>query len=250
MTAGQLRVVSWNIREGVPVRDPGGTVADALTEAVHRHGPDVLAVQEAPFDPDGGSPLLDAVAVAAGLPHRLYFPYSPAMHLAGGRAGLALLGREPWSEGVRSLLPNPGLRRTTPDRELVTWEKGMLFGRQSLGGRQVWVGCVHLPPFHLFRTAPDDPSVRGVWTGLASFINALPAGPLVVCADLNSERRSLLMDRLPERPLRSAVTAGTSPIGMAVDDVLFGPEFLLRSSSVRFGFSDHALCAVTLELKP
>ncbi|MDJ0346246.1 endonuclease/exonuclease/phosphatase family protein [Streptomyces sp. H10-C2] len=250
MTTRQLRIVSWNIREGVPVRDPGGTVDDALAEIVARHRPDVLAVQEAAFGPDGGSPLLDAVAPSAGLPHRLYFPYSPAMHVPGAQAGLALLSREPWTASTRSLLPNPGMRQVTEGREMVSWDKGMLFGRLDLGGQEAWIGCVHLHPFHLFGTEPDDPAVRGVWAGLAEFIRELPPGPLVVCADLNSERRSLLMDRLPDRPLQSAVTAGTSRIGMAVDDVLFGPQFILQESAVHYGFSDHALCVVQFELKP
>ncbi|NEC88787.1 endonuclease/exonuclease/phosphatase family protein [Streptomyces sp. SID12501] len=247
---GRLRVVGWNIREGVPVRDPGRPVAEALRADVAPLHPDVIAMQEVPFTPGGESPLLDRVQPLLGLPHRLSFPYSPAMHVDGGRAGLALLSRHAWHEESRLLLPNPRLRHSGPAGELVSWDKGMLFGRLRFCGRDLWIGSVHLPPFHLFGRQPDDPVVRPVWEGLTNFIQALPSAPLIVCADLNTERRDLLGDLLRGRLLRGAIKEGTSRIGMAVDDILIGPELTLHDCRVRYGFSDHALCAVELELKP
>ncbi|MEU4092828.1 endonuclease/exonuclease/phosphatase family protein [Streptomyces sp. NPDC026673] len=245
-----LRVVGWNIREGVPLHDPGRPVAEALAADMAGFRPDVLALQEVAFTEGDRSPLLEEVSRTLGLPHRLTFPYSPAMHLPGARAGLALLARQPWRAEARALLPNPGLRQPTPRGEIVSWDKGVLFGRLRHGASEVWVGNVHLHPFHLFGAAAEDPVADGVWKGLAEFVRALPEGPLLLCADLNTERRDLLLDRLPDRRLTSAITAGTSRIGMAVDDVLLGAGLDLRRSSVRYGFSDHALCMVELEVAP
>lgn len=247
-----LRVIGWNVREGVPQDRPGPSVAEALAADVAVLRPDVLALQEVPFGDDDGdsSVLLDRAAEELGLHHRLTFPYSPAMHVPGARAGVALLARTPWLAAERCLLPNPGLRRATPRGELVSWDKGALFGRLRMGERSLWVGSVHLPPFHLFGTEAEDPRVATVWKGLAEFVGGLPTEPLVLSADFNTERRDLLVDRLPERVLRRSITAGTSRIGMAVDDVLYSEGLGVRRSSVHRSFSDHALCLVEFEVGP
>jgi endonuclease/exonuclease/phosphatase family metal-dependent hydrolase len=243
----RLRLVGWNISEGVPPDSPGRPVAEAIAADAGRFRPDVLALQEVPFEPDGGSALLDELAALLGMPHRLAYEYSPAMHIDGARAGLALLGRLPWRAQTRALLPNPGLRALRRGREIVSYDKGVLVGQVETAAGPLWIGTAHLHPFHYFDTTADDPAVRKVWQGLAEFLLALPAGPLVLSADLNTERRDVLLDALRERPLRGTNTAGTSAIGMNVDDILIGPQLRLLDSQARYGASDHALCSVEVE---
>jgi endonuclease/exonuclease/phosphatase family metal-dependent hydrolase len=243
----RLRVVGWNISEGVPPRDPGRPVAEALAADAGRFRPDVMGLQEVPFGPDGGSSLLDSLQELLGLPHRLSYPYSPAIDPDVSQSGLALLSRYPFDAESRSLLPNPGLRAATAHGEMVSWDKGVLCGRLKVDGRPLWIGAVHQFPFHRFAIGAEDPAVSEVWRGLADFLLALPEQPLILCADLNTERRDVLLDSLPGRPLRSAIKDGTSAIGMSVDDILIGPQFRLHEGQVRYGTSHHALCSVEVE---
>lgn len=245
----RLRVVSWNIGEGVPPRDPGRPVAEAVAADIGLFRPDVVGLQEVPFGPDGGSALLDSLQDLLELPHRLSFPHSPAIHEDVAQSGLALLSRYPFDAESRSLLPNPGLRAeaTATRSGMVSWDKGVLFGRLKVDGRPLWIGALHQFPFHRFDIGAEHPSVSMVWRGLADFLLALPEEPLILCADLNTERRDVLFDPVAVRGLRSGIKDGTSAIGMSVDDIVIGPEFRLHESKVRYGTSDHALCSVEVE---
>lgn len=260
-----LRVSSWNIREGILMNgpdlagpdlagphlaDPDLTAAEALAAEASAQRPDVLALQEVPFDPEGGSALLDTVAATTGLTQVLSCPLSSAMHHRDGRSGIALLSRRPWQAREETLLPNPDLVGGTEHHPVTSWDKGVLAGLLTWQQQQLWLGCAHLYPFQRLGTEADAPAVLPVWQHLANFLLRLGTAPLVLCADFNTERRELLTDLLPERPLRRSIRERTSHRGLAVDDILYDPVLSLNSSSVHHSVSDHALCSVELEVLP
>jgi len=188
----ELVVVSWNVREGLPVEGPDDPewARSAIVDTVRAHDVDILALQEVDFAPDGESPTLDRIRRETGLRHVAARPLSPSSYVPGWSAGLAILSRYPIVDSMVGEFLNPNLVTGT----VRSHDKGFIAA--TLSGpvsEPLHVVCLHAIPYHLFRRDPAEPAFRAVWQDVARAISKFETGPLLVCGDFNASDRDLVL---------------------------------------------------------
>ncbi|WP_327085203.1 endonuclease/exonuclease/phosphatase family protein [Nonomuraea sp. NBC_01738] len=222
---------TWNVREGVaPEGSPGDAILDDIERLLARHPVDILALQEVPFEDDHSAFAREA-GRRAGLPYCLLHRLSPGMHRRGG-SGLALLGRVPFTNAERHVLPNPGLTHGG----MRTFDKGLLIADADLGFARVVVASAHMVPFRRFAREASDPEFTHIWERAAKEIGRRPIGRAFVAGDLNTTRRDLL-----GLPLSATHATG-------VDTILYGGQARMRSTGQFRNASDHPFCVAEFAL--
>lgn len=235
-----IRVVSWNIHEGVPVvsraADPVSEMATVLRDA------DLAALQEVALNSDAKFGAFASIAAGTSLEYHLSFPMSESAMFADRRMGVVLLSKWPLRDARLIKLPNPHLSIKSEGRVLESHDKGLLAARLAINGCDVWFATAHGFPFYLFQRDPREASFVEIWEQFAEALDSLGSLPLLVGADFNTEHRDLLTGRLVRAMSRSIIGTPTYR-GIESDDIIFSAEFSLRKARVVPNFSDHDLCA-------
>jgi hypothetical protein len=197
---GDVRVATWNAREGVPVgaAEPvgDGPSPGALTELVdlvHAQRIDVLALQGVDFAGPGRSAVLAALTGRTPLTEVRSLPLSDSSYFPGRLAGVAVASAYPMDHSVACLLPNPRLAVVRAGKQLTSHDKGLLSCVLDLGDRRVVVASLDMYPFGLFGRSADEQPFAEVWHELAYHLAALDLLPMVLAGAFQTPRRDLIL---------------------------------------------------------
>lgn len=242
MMCAAIRAGTWNIHEGISADGNSTPLQTELISPLEITNLDILALQEVPFGAGNESEILSSIATQTDLRYISTFPLSPSAFHRGIRSGIALASRVPHLLYSRVLLPNPKLHSARPDRDWVSWDKGMIITKMKIDNVSLWVCAFHGFPFHDFGRRAEEREFKRIWRTVADAINQLADSKIIVAGDFNSERRDLLTKLLQRPNITSAVGGATTHGNRSVDDILFDEGLACRSLSVVSGFSDHAFC--------
>ncbi|MFG2061547.1 endonuclease/exonuclease/phosphatase family protein [Micromonospora sp. NPDC048871] len=248
--SGQIRIGSWNVREGLPYpsEDPATRpqALDELVGLIREKSIDVLALQEVDFSFDGESAVLAAILGRTELQYAATLPLSDSSFEAGRQAGVAVVSRYPMA-GIESfLLPNPGLWTERGARRLSLHDKGAVVCSIDFGLTELKVASLHSFPFHRFGRDARDPAFADVWNTISSKLPRWPGSQLIICGDFNTEERALLLDAFSSSMVR-AFDGRPTHFGKEIDDIVFSASLgVAASPRLVSNFSDHDLCLVDL----
>jgi endonuclease/exonuclease/phosphatase family metal-dependent hydrolase len=242
----ELRVGTWNVREGVSADDgrsfdPAAVVGDLDL--------DLLIMQEVPIIP-GNHRGLAKLASRASMRYLRTLPLYGAS-FTGAEAGLASLSRFRITGSHRTYFDPPGLFISVDDGGRVepVQRKGMLRITVDLPELKGSLNVLNLHqfPFSRLKAAPTAAKFGHLWDTVRSvFADTSATGPTVLAGDFNTSNRSLA---LPSPAYRRAIGDRPTHEGFAADDILTSPGLSVLATETLSNPSDHLLCVATLGLR-
>jgi endonuclease/exonuclease/phosphatase family metal-dependent hydrolase len=190
--------MTWNIRLGIE------SSLKAVGDAVLAAGvPDVLALQEVGVDWNMGEKVDQprVLAQRIGLPHHLFV--GAITDKAGGRFGIALLCRWPFTAADVTLLP-----RDT-DEQRVLLRARIFVPAPGLNGRQQ-ASPVSLLNTHLSRKPTKERLEQAAVVGAAAAVAAVE-GPVVLLGDLNDDPGTATLKAAGGKLVDCFAAAGKGP---------------------------------------